>query len=143
MADKTIAWIDDDAAALEPLIWPLKREGFKMRIYFSIREALEDESELLECDALILDILLPQERRGRREPVVENGVALLHALREKGYEKGIIVLSVVTASWLGTNREQLIELGVQEENILRKPSTTASELLDRVRLILSDPNDTS
>ncbi len=126
----TISWVDDDAHAIDPVVWPLRREGYEVRTYLSIAEALEHEEELMASDLMIVDIILPPGRTG-----FNDGLDLVQEMRKKGFARPIIVLSVVSAGRMGGGSEKISRVGVPEENVLRKPAP-ASELLACVQRAL-------
>lgn len=126
-----ICWVDDDAYILEPLVWPLKREGFQVKSYLSIDEALKEEETLLKSDGVIIDILLSAGPAKRAGSSITDGLRFIKHLRSNGYRGSIVVLSVVANSRFQIRGGELESLGIDDDCILRKP-TSAMLLSERV-----------
>lgn len=107
-----IAWVEDDHEKIGALVKLLEREH-EIRRYSSWKEVDEKIEEILQTDALILDIILPPIDDGPYR-----GVDVLTKLRQQGYQKPVIICSHVKNQNV---YENLIKLGVQDGNILRKP----------------------
>jgi CheY-like chemotaxis protein len=107
-----IAWIEDDHDKIRSLVRLLEKDGHTILLYGSWREAEERLDEVCECDAVILDIILP--------PIENNhylGLSVLEQLRRQhGYKGPVVVCSRVKNPAV---LHDLRELGVTE--ILRKP----------------------
>jgi CheY-like chemotaxis protein len=107
-----IVWIEDDHERIGSLVKLLQRDGHTIVPFSSWQETSEQIKALSKCDAVILDIILPN---GRKDPYF--GVSVLERLRkEYAYEKPIIVCSRVKNPVVLST---LNELGVTA--ILRKP----------------------
>ena len=107
-----IAWVEDDYEKIGALVKLLEREH-EIRRYGSWREVEEKLEEILQTDALILDIILPPIENGPYR-----GIDVLTNLREHDYQKPVIICSHVKNPNV---YKDLSKLGVQKENILRKP----------------------
>ena len=110
-----IAWIEDDYDEISSLVRLLELDGFDIPRYRSRHDVDKSIDEILSCDAIILDIILP--------PIMEEsphqGLSILKILREKyHYEKPVVVCSVVRAPGV---MDELRKLGVSNGNILHKP----------------------
>ena len=107
-----IAWIEDDHDKIRSLVRLLEKDGHTILHYDSWREAEERLDEICECDAGILDIILPpvENSHYRGLPVLEQ------LRRQRGYKGPVVVCSRVKNPAV---LQDLRELGVTE--ILRKP----------------------
>jgi DNA-binding response OmpR family regulator len=110
-----IAWIEDDYEEISSLVRLLELEGIKIPKYRKLQEVEKNIEDIIACDAIILDIILP--------PVTDDdphdGISVLKMLREKyKYDKPVVVCSIVRAPGA---MDALRKLGVKDENILHKP----------------------
>jgi CheY-like chemotaxis protein len=127
---KRIAWIEDDAHIIEPVMRLVKTE-YEVVSIGSMKEALERIDEILACHLIVLDVLMPariKEYEGERHV----GVHLLRRLREQGVTCPVLVFTV-----LGTEEvmEPLRELGMVRT--LTKPVLPV-KLLELVKDILAE-----
>lgn len=130
---KTLFWLDDDYSLIGALTFRLREAGYNIVTLRTFAEALEALDELLACELLILDILLPS---GGAPQVAEDdfysGLTLLKLLQEEyGFDRPVVVCSVVTQT------EVLSELEQRSQKVLYKPDTTATELKNVVEEVLS------
>ena len=110
-----IAWIEDDYDEISSLVKLLELDGYKIPRYRTRSDVDNSIEEILSCDAIILDIILP--------PITEDnphqGISILKMLREKyNYSKPVVVCTVVRAPGV---MDELRKLGVFNGNILHKP----------------------
>ena len=121
-----IAWIEDDHERIGSLMALLKKDGHTI-LPFSSRQEVEEQVETIcSCDAIVLDIILPQVED---DPYL--GLSVLEQLREKhGYQGPVVVCSRVQNPVV---LHRLGELGVTE--ILLKP-VRPSLLYDAVTRVL-------
>ena len=108
----TIMWIEDDHSEMPALVGVLEKAGHDIPRYRTYTEVIDRLEEVCQCDAVILDVILP--------PINDNpynGVIVLKKLREH-CEKNIPVV-VCTVVRNPAIIETLYKLGVSE--ILHKP----------------------
>ena len=110
-----IAWIEDDYDEISSLVRLLELDNYEIPRFRTRPDVDNSITEILSCDAIILDIILP--------PINEEdpyqGLSILKMLREQyTYEKPVVVCTVVRAPGI---MDKLRRLGVLEENILHKP----------------------
>lgn len=133
-----IVWIDDDADTLEPLIRPLRREGYVVDWYLTAAEALEHREDLLSCRLLIFDILLPSGTDPGGFMDIRDGVDFLRRLRNDGVKCPVVVVSVVSKGRLGERQlARLRGLGIDDRFVFRKP-ILPSQLARAVREALAE-----
>lgn len=123
-----IAWIDDDYDRISSLVRQLKLDGHEILCYGTCQEVEEHFDEICQCDAVILDIILP--------PVTDDpyqGVSVLRNLREGCKYSGPVI--VCTRVKNPNVLDALRELGVSE--ILLKP-VRPSALYDAVTKALAE-----
>lgn len=123
-----IAWVEDDHEKIGALVKLLEKEH-KIFRYRSHEEVDDKIEELLQADVLILDIILPPT-----DDTPYGGLDVLKTLRERGYQKPIVICSHVKNP---TVYQEVGKYGVREEYILRKP-VRPSILYDVVTDILAD-----
>jgi CheY-like chemotaxis protein len=108
-----IAWIEDDHEKIGSLVTLLERDGHTILPYASWQEVKQNIEMICQCDAIILDIILP--------PIEEDpylGLSILQQLREKHtYQRPVVVCSRVKNPVV---LQELEELGITQ--ILRKPT---------------------
>lgn len=128
---KTIVWIEDDTAIIDPVVRPLERAGYEIIRLESAQEALNNISQIQNADLLLLDMILPQgdvEIELSRYP----GLDILRELRQTYHISiPVVALTVVTRDEV---RQRLHELDVAD--IIRKP-VKPSELKERVEQVLN------
>ncbi len=101
MANKTIAWIEDDSDEIAAVVKPLRRAGFEFKCFYHYAEAIARIDEIVKCDLILLDLILPTGPTGDdSDPALEAedylGKLLLRRFRrEFGIDAPVIVLSVV------------------------------------------------
>jgi DNA-binding NtrC family response regulator len=121
-----IAWIEDDHRDIPSLVRLLELDGHHILRYRTWRDVEEHLEEICQCDAVILDIILP--------PATENrylGVSVLKKLREEcNYNGPVVVCTIVRNPDVLNN---LRKLGVSD--ILHKP-VRPSKLYDAVTKVL-------
>jgi CheY-like chemotaxis protein len=110
-----IAWIEDDYEEISSLVRLLELDGYAIPRYRTRSDVDKAIEEILSCDAILLDIILP--------PIIEDdphqGLSILKMLREQyGYKRPVVVCTVVRAPGV---MDKLRKLGVRDENILHKP----------------------
>jgi two-component system chemotaxis sensor kinase CheA len=128
---KIIAWIEDDANIIWPVIRPLEQRHYDIVVMESMREALDRIEELRQCDLILLDVILPaQDERWEKENHI--GVHLLETLREQDVMTPVLAFTVVGDPEVG---KRLRELGVMD--ILHKP-VGLSQLEEAVVTILGE-----
>lgn len=119
MNEKTIAWIDDDAALIHQVLRPLERSGYQIQNYRTPLEVWNAVDEIMEAKVIVLDLLLPPGR-GKELAMNEEavGLTLLRQL-SKRHESlpPVVVLSVVVNDEV---ESQLKSLGVAD--IISKPA---------------------
>jgi|ERR671925_1779860 DNA-binding response OmpR family regulator len=109
-----IAWIEDDHDEISSLVRLLELDGFEIPRYRTRSDVDQSLEEILSCDAIILDIILPPTEE---EPY--QGLAILKILRENyHYDKPVVVCSVVRAPRV---MDELHKFDVSNGNILHKP----------------------
>jgi len=110
-----IAWIEDDSDEIASLVRLLELDGYEIPRYRA-RPAVDNSiDQILACDAIILDIILPPIKED--EP--HQGLSILKMLREQyNYDKPVVVCTVVRAPGVIDN---LRRLGVLNGNIVHKP----------------------
>jgi len=134
MKTLSIVWIDDDCHVIDPVLWRLREDGYKITSFRSIVDA--DIETLKSCDLIILDIFLDrdEEKYGRYA-----GFEFLKAMRgELGIETPVMVFTVARQG-LFTDNETLSKLGVVDYFL--KP-ISSSELRDAVYAWVEVKNDT-
>ena len=110
-----IAWIEDDYDEISSLVRLLELDGYEIPRYRTRPDVDKSIEEILSCDAIILDIILPPVK----EDNPHQGLSILKILREQyDYKKPVVVCTVVRAPGVMT---ELRRLGVPDENILHKP----------------------
>jgi CheY-like chemotaxis protein len=114
LAMSKIAWIEDDHEEISSLVRLLELDGYEIPRYTNRAEVDTSIENILSCDAILLDIILP--------PVEEDpyqGLSILKMLREQyNYDKSVVVCTVVRTPGVLDN---IRKLGVLNENILHKP----------------------
>ena len=119
-----IVWLDDDYDTLGSLVRLLQRDGHRVLRLRTVGEALDHVTDILSCDLLILDVLLPPGKAVMENDDHYRGRTLLRTFREEwGFNRPVIVCSIVAKKELDAELEAL---GVA--SILRKTETTASRL---------------
>ncbi len=109
-----VAWIEDDYDEISSLVGILELDGYEIPRYRTRPDVDKSIEEILSCDAIILDIILPPTED---EPY--QGLSILRILRQvHHYEKPVIVCSLVRAPGV---MDELRKLGVSNGNILHKP----------------------
>lgn len=110
-----IAWIEDDYEEISSLVRLLELDGFQIPRYRTRPDVEKSIEEILSCDGILLDIILPPIK----EDDPHQGISILKMLREKyEYNKPVVVCTVVRAPGV---LDSLRKLGVQNGNILHKP----------------------
>jgi len=110
-----IAWIEDDYDEISSLVRLLELDGYVIPRYRTRQDVEKSIEEIVSCDGLILDIILPPIEEG--DP--HQGISILKMLREKyNYNKPVVVCTVVRAPAV---IDKLRKLGVLNGNILHKP----------------------
>lgn len=121
---RQVVWLDDDYDTIASLVRLLERDGHRILRLRTVHEALDHVNNILTCDLLILDVLLPPGKAAMASEDHYRGRTLLRTLREQwGFDRPVIVCSIVGKKELDAELEAL---GV--ESILRKTETTASRL---------------
>jgi len=87
-----IAWIEDDYEEISSLVRLLELDNFEVARYRTRNDVEEKIGDILTCDAIILDVVLP--------PITEDephqGVSILKLLRQKyHYTNPVVVCSAV------------------------------------------------
>ncbi len=127
---KTIAWIEDDAYIIYDLIKPLEKAGYKIERFGTKAEVLRNVATIKDCDAIIMDVILPPGEECALEESY-GGVSVLRSLRsEHNVNIPIVVCTVVRSPDV---HRQLKDLGVSE--ILLKP-VLPSKLKEAVERVL-------
>jgi len=125
-----IAWIEDDADIISPLVYPLEKEGFEVLKFPSIAEAKNSLKKIAESDLILLDTIVPAgpgQDATSRYPGLE-------LLREWRYAN--VALPPVIALTVVSNPEVLDALkALLVAKIIRKPALP-SELQKRVHEVL-------
>ena len=125
-----IAWIEDDHPEIPSLVRLLELDGHDIPRYRTSQDVEEHLAEICQCDAIILDIILPPTNDDPYQ-----GLSVLKKLREKcNYSAPVIVCSVVRNPNV---LQALNELGVPGSWILHKP-VRPSVLHDVVTKALSE-----
>jgi len=125
-----IAWIEDDADIIAPLVYPLEKEGFEILRFPSIAEARNSLKTIVESDLVLLDTILPPGP-GQDATSRYPGLDLLREWRYAG-----AVLPPVIALTVVSNPEVLAALkALLVANIIRKPALP-SVLQKRVHEVL-------
>ena len=125
---KLIAWIDEDRDKLGPIVWPLQEQGYTVKNYRDVKDALTAFDEILQADLILLDLILPSGEFGKSAGRYA-GINILRKIRDKT-DTPVIILSVVTKEDI---LEQARQLGVSD--IIRKPILPYT-LKDKVEAIL-------
>lgn len=121
---RQVVWLDDDYDTIGSLVKLLQRDGHRVLRLRTVSEALDHVNDILDCDLLILDVLLPPGQAAMANEDHYRGRTLLRTLREEwGFDRPVIVCSIVAKTELDAELEAL---GVA--SILRKTETTASRL---------------
>jgi CheY-like chemotaxis protein len=123
-----IAWIEDDHEKIGSLVTLLERDGHTILPYASWQEVKQNIEMICQCDAIILDIILPPTEE---DPYL--GLSVLQQLREKHkYQRPVVVCSRVKNAVV---LQELKALDVAQ--ILRKP-VRPSELYQAVTEALAE-----
>jgi CheY-like chemotaxis protein len=123
-----IAWIEDDHEKIHSLVTLLDRDGHTILPYESWQEVKQNIQTICQCDAIILDIILPPTEE---DPYL--GLSVLRQLREEHkYQRPIVVCSRVKNPVV---IQELKALDVAQ--ILRKP-VRPSELYQAVTEALAE-----
>ncbi len=110
-----IAWIEDDYDEISSLVRLLELDGYEIPRYRTRQDVEKSIEEIVSCDGMILDIILPPIK----EDDPHQGISILKMLREKyNYDKPVVVCTVVRAPGV---IDKLRKLGVLNGNILHKP----------------------
>lgn len=118
--------VEDDPASRAALAEYLREAGYEVGV-------AEDGEEVMPYvtrwrpDVVVMDLVLPRM----------NGFDTARRLRADG-DTGTIPLIAVTASWLGSKPEWLLEIGF--DSALRKPFTPL-ELIEEITRVLNPPID--
>ena len=124
-----IAWIEDDYDEISSLVRLLELDGYEIPRYRTRSDVDKSVDEILSCDAIILDIILPPIKE--EDPY--QGLSILKMLREQyNYDKPVVVCTVVRAPGI---MDKLRRLGIIDENILHKP-VRPSKLTETVKKAL-------
>jgi len=113
---QTVVWIEDDIYIIGSIVEPLEKAGVTVAKFRSLREALDNIETIRSSQLIVLDVLMPldESRNGTRY----GGLGFVEALKAAGIAVPLVILTVVTNPEV---REKLAALGVDPENILRKP----------------------
>lgn len=131
--NKTIVWIDDDIAIIDPVVHPLERAGYHILRIESVKEALNALDAIRNADLILLSMTLPHGRDYDVELQFPFwGMQLLYELR-KHYD---VMTPVIAFTGMDSPeiRRQLRRLGVAE--IVHKP-VRPSELKAQVEKVLA------
>lgn len=115
---RRIAWIDEDIDLFGAVVRTLERHGIVVDKYYNADEALQATDRIIQCDAIIADVLLAPGVTRSGKPSVANGVRLVERLKSAGYRGPVIIVSVVNQDSL---RQEYQLPDIPEERILKKP----------------------
>lgn len=135
MSRKIIAWVEDDIDILEPVVAPLRLDGFSFLEYRSYADALEHIDEIQRCDLLLLDLVLPPGRAlaSTTPKGTYLGVELLRQLRSLNVTAPAVFFSVV-AHYTGLTYDQLDALDVTLLSKPVRPSVLKAHIYERLDL---------
>lgn len=131
---KTIIWIDDDTAIIDPLVRPLESEGYTFRRINSVSEALEDLESFNKADLILLDMILPPGIASLPSEYRYPGLYILEMIKKNNITRPVVILSVITESKI---RSELKDTGLVIRKILRKP-IRPSKLKQELEAILEN-----
>jgi CheY-like chemotaxis protein len=94
MPAKTIAWIEAETEDLAPVVEPLRRAGFAIEPFANYAEARARMEELVRCDLLLLELLLPPGSARHDEDELLGRRLLQYIRHERKLRVPAIVLSV-------------------------------------------------
>lgn len=130
MQTKNILWIEDDAAMLDGLVRPLRKDGYQITVAFTEKEALKALDEK-EFDLILFDIIIPSGSDENYEEFV--GVRLAdEIIINRNLRTPIIGISVVNRPDI---LDHLYKLGFKK--ILPKGYVLPSVLKEEVDKILN------
>lgn len=115
---RRIAWIDEDIDLFGAVVRTLGRHGYVVDKYYNAAEALEATDQIIQCDAIIADVILAPGLARKGKTSVANGIGLVERLGRAGYSGPVIIVSVVNS---GSLRDQYELPDIPEEHILKKP----------------------
>ncbi|MEK7725477.1 MAG: response regulator [Acidobacteriota bacterium] len=126
---KTIIWIEDDYDIIEPVIYPLRKAGYKVINIENTKEAVEKLAELKNADLILLDMFLPKGSGGKNFGEYP-GYMLLKELRDDcQITTPVVVLTVISNGELRTELEKLVIDGIIYKPV--RPSKL-KEIVDEV-----------
>ncbi len=114
-----ILLVDDDEAIVEPMVYGLEREGFRVSVATNGDEAIR-QVHALNPDLVLLDVMLP----GR------SGFEVVKVLRRQGVTTPIIMLTA-----RGQEMDKVMGLELGADDYVVKPFSM-KELLARIQAIL-------
>lgn len=111
--------VDDDEMIVEPLVYGLEREGFRVSVAMDGDEAIR-QVHALDPDVVLLDVMLPQR----------SGFEVLKVLRHQGVTTPIIMLTA-----RGQEMDKVMGLEMGADDYVVKPFSMR-EILARIRATL-------
>lgn len=128
---KKIAWVEDDIDVIYPVVKPLEDLGFQILTYYSYGDACDHLEEILTCDLIMLDLILPS---GNHEINGEEiGLELLKTLRiQKEYTGPIVVFSVIANTEDLETKKVLKGLKVKKISKPVRPSDLKKSVLEEL-----------
>ena len=127
MSEQTILIVDDEPDIVETLDFALRRRGFKVRVAYDGKQALE-AAQAEPPDLLLLDVMLPGC----------NGYEVSRQLKEwmAQHEERRFPIVLVTARRLSSvDREQFVATWSRADSVLYKPFGL-SRLMERIEELL-------
>jgi CheY-like chemotaxis protein len=127
---RTIIWIEDDYAVIQPVVYPLIKAGYNIVNIPDTKEAIEKIDQLRDADLILLDLFLPTGTGGHDFGNYP-GIQFFRNLRQiHKIDTPVVVFTVLSQASLLT---ELTELGAAD--IIRKP-VRPSHLKERVERVL-------
>lgn len=115
---KMIAWIEDDADLIHPIVSPLENDGFDVVVYRTAQDVVDNIEQLRDCNLILLDLIIPRGKAQIISKYEYEGMNLLDDMRNK-YEINAPVVILSTAS--AVKRFTNIAHSLSVSDILLKP----------------------
>lgn len=129
---RKIAWIEDDIDVIDPVVQPLRQAGFEILEFRSYSEAIEDLRSILDCDLILLDLILPP---GRLEVTGKYlGLEVLRHLRAQNVRIPVIIFSVV-ANARDVQQTEIQRLGATSISKPARPSQLKAKVFERLGIL--------
>jgi CheY-like chemotaxis protein len=138
-----IAWVEDDSAIIDPVVFRLERAAYQIDRYTSYSDAMLAKDVILASQLILLDIIIPNGGPDAG-PNPYLGITLIEQLYSIAVQREItfppvLILSAVSQEQIVKNFRNAFQ-GKFAISHLRKP-TLPSHLKDRVEQILGATGD--